>query len=137
MKYTVVMEYKSLVTLEVEGETIPEAITNAFEAAEDNFEGKWTVLAVNPAEPAVSPPPTYEVSLIHMIELEDGRGYRYMDPRSIEEGQKILFNVHVREYADGGLVDLLEDEDFETWEAADARAVELEQKYPGALRDDY
>jgi hypothetical protein len=60
-----------------------------------------------------------------------------MDPRSIEEGQKVLFNVHVREYSDGGLVDLLEDEDFETWEAADARAVELEQKYPGALRDDY
>jgi hypothetical protein len=72
-----------------------------------------------------------------MIELEGGNGYTYLNPRSIKEGQQVLFNVHVREYFDGGLVDLLEDEDFETWEAADARAVELEQKYPGALRDDY
>lgn len=88
-------------------------------------------------EHAVSPPPTYEVSVISMIELEGGNGYTYLNPRSIKEGQQVLFNVHVREYFDGGLVDLLEDEDFETWEAADARAVELEQKYPGALRDDY
>jgi hypothetical protein len=72
-----------------------------------------------------------------MVELEGANGYTYANPRSIKEGQKVLFNVHVREYSEGDFVDLLEDEDFDTWDAADARAVELEQKYPGAVRDDY
>jgi hypothetical protein len=80
---------------------------------------------------------TYEISVINMVELEGAEGWTYADPRSIGEGEKTIFNVYVRQYSRGDAVDLLEDEDFDTWDAADARAVELEQKYPGAVRDDY
>jgi hypothetical protein len=80
---------------------------------------------------------THEISVINMVELEGAEGWTYADPRSIEDDRKVLFNVYVRQYSHGDAVDLLEDEDFDTWEAADARAVELEQKYPNAVRDDY
>ena len=44
--YKVTLRYESLVEIEVSGTTEYEAIENAYEAAEDNFLGKWTIESV-------------------------------------------------------------------------------------------
>jgi hypothetical protein len=40
------MEYRSTVTIETDAENEPDAICNAYDCAEDNFEGRWNVVGV-------------------------------------------------------------------------------------------
>jgi len=44
--YTIKLKYESEVEIQVSADSQREAIENAYEAAEDNFLGKWTIESV-------------------------------------------------------------------------------------------
>ena len=82
-----------------------------------------------------------EISYCQLVEfVENGKvsGWIYIDPMEIKPDQKTLHSVELRRHrVAGGVIDVLEEHDFYTWEEAQAKIQELQTKYPDAELDEY
>ncbi len=132
-RFEVTLKYTSVVTVTVDGETEAEAVTNAYDCAEDNFEGKWEIQSVTKRHT------WYEICTHLMVpfkEGDDSEGLIHIDPDDVKPGQKVRYAIWVREYFSdpetGEDFEILEDEDFATEAERDARFEQLDLKYPNA-----